>query len=97
MPTADSCSENDNSELRLSLFVDRGVATSRKQQKKKKLLEIVHVQQYLDFRRFEFRRFELSSVFNYNYVSKFRRLLRSFVAFRHHRAILFLSSFSLRI
>jgi hypothetical protein len=39
------------------------------------------IQQYLDFRRFA-----LSSVFNYNHVSKFRRLLRSFVAFRHHRA-----------
>ena len=37
-----------------------------------------HVQQYLDFRRFEFRRFAPLSVFNYNHVSKFRRLLRSF-------------------
>ena len=49
--------------------------------KYKTLLKKILIQQYLDFRRFA-----LSSVFNYNHVSKFRRLLRSFVAFRHHRA-----------
>jgi hypothetical protein len=55
------------------------------------------IRRYLDFHRFEFRRFDLSSVFSYNRVSKFRRLLRSLVAFCHRRAILFLSSFSLWI
>jgi hypothetical protein len=55
-----------------------------------------NIQQYLDIRRFEFRRFALSSVFNYNHVSKFRRLLSLFRRISSPlRAILFLSSFSL--